>query len=40
MEHALLEQVKHTRTFLRQEQLETIFEEFDGQRMRLTEVQR
>lgn len=40
MEHALLEQVKHTRTFLRQEQLETIFEEFDGQRMGLTEVQR
>ncbi|WP_342535286.1 DUF2252 family protein [Lysinibacillus sp. FSL K6-1151] len=40
MEHALLEQVKHTRTFLRQEQLETIFEEFDVQRMSLTEGQR
>ena len=40
MEHALLEQVKHTRAFLRQEQLETIFEEFDVQRMSLTEAQR
>ncbi|EON73679.1 DUF2252 domain-containing protein [Lysinibacillus sphaericus] len=40
MEHALLEQVKHTRIFLRKEQLETIFEEFDVQRMGLNEEQR
>ncbi|WP_155592615.1 DUF2252 domain-containing protein [Lysinibacillus cavernae] len=40
MEHALLEQVKHTRTNLRQRQLETIFEEFDVQRMKLTDTQR
>ncbi|MBG9691501.1 DUF2252 family protein [Lysinibacillus sp. fkY74-1] len=40
MEHALLEQVKHTRVFLRKELLNTIFEEFDAQRMKLTEAQR
>ncbi|QTB27323.1 DUF2252 family protein [Lysinibacillus sphaericus] len=40
MEHALLEQVKHTRVFLRKELLNTIFEEFDVQRMKLTEAQR
>ncbi|MGY3188304.1 DUF2252 domain-containing protein [Lysinibacillus sp. TE18511] len=40
MEHTLLEQVKDTRTILRRTLLETIFEEFDGQRMRLTEEQR
>ncbi|MGC7931350.1 DUF2252 family protein [Lysinibacillus sp. VIII_CA] len=40
MEHALLEQVKHTRAFLRKELLNTIFEEFDAQRMKLTEAQR
>jgi len=40
MDHALLEQVKHTRVFLRRELLKTIFEEFDAQRMKLTEEQR
>lgn len=40
MDHALLKQVKHTRILLRKEQLETIFEEFDVQQMRLTEAQR
>lgn len=40
MGHALLEQVKQTRVHLREELLATIFEEFDGQRMGLTEAQR
>ncbi|MEK5230458.1 DUF2252 family protein [Lysinibacillus sp. FSL K6-0232] len=40
MGHALLEQVKQTRVHLREQLLATIFEEFDGQRMSLTEAQR
>ncbi len=36
----LLEQVKHTRQFLRHDQLKTIFEEFDAQCMALSEEQR
>lgn len=40
MEHALLEQVKHTRAFLRKELLATIFTEFDQQCMALTKEQR
>lgn len=40
MEHALLERVKNTRLHLRKSLLTTIFEEFDVQRMKLSEKQR
>ncbi|MDM5246003.1 DUF2252 family protein [Lysinibacillus sp. G4S2] len=40
MEYNLLERVKDTRTILRRTLLETIFEEFDGQLMGLTDEQR
>lgn len=40
MGRMLLERVKHTRMFLRQDQLKTIFEEFDAQCMDLSEEQR
>jgi len=40
MEHTLLERVKDTRLHLRRSLLATIFEEFDVQRMKLSEQQR
>ena len=40
MGRILLERVKHTRMFLRQDQLERIFDEFDSQCMELSEEQR
>ena len=40
MGRVLLERVKHTRMFLRQDQLERIFDEFDNQCMELSEEQR